>query len=52
MKAKFDRIMQNFAEDQKKHTLKEQVNTGDINDYKNKNLENNVKGIFKNIVNQ
>lgn len=54
MKAKFDKIMANFIEDQKKQTLPkreaERSNAPDINDYKNKNLENNMKGIFKNIV--
>lgn len=50
MKAKFDKIMANFMDDQKRQQHPKAPNTADINDYKNKNLENNVKGIFKNIV--
>ena len=54
MNAKFNQIMANFKEGHMKQSQRgtEQTNTSDINHYKNKNLENNMKGLFKNIATQ
>ena len=52
MKSKFDKIMANFIEDNKKKAPQQyayEKKDDGINDFKNKNMQNNVKGIFKNI---
>lgn len=46
MKAKFDKIMANFLEENKQESSK------NIVDYKDKNLQNNVKGIFQKQIRQ
>lgn len=46
MKAKFDKIMQNFKEEQKGKGTNSNAGQADINDYKIKNLQNNAKAIF------
>ena len=58
MKSKFDKIMANFIEDnknrgQQQYAFEKKVEKDKIgiNDYKDRNMQENVKGIFKNIVN-
>lgn len=52
MKSKFDKIMANFLEDNKKSKVSDKENEGDkdIQDFKNKNAQNNMKGIFQKIL--
>ena len=50
MKAKFDRIMSNFVEENNTKASKNDERAG-ITEFKNKNLENNMKGIFMNKAN-
>jgi hypothetical protein len=56
MKSKFDKIMANFLEDNKKskksHDTSEKENeeNNGIQDFKNKNAKNNMKGIFQKIL--
>lgn len=57
MKSKFDKIMANFLEDNKKskkphHDTSEKENEENkgIQDFKNKNAKNNMKGIFQKIL--